>query len=60
MPTFDRTNGFRQQASLHSIVVGSEVWVEDPDVAWIDGNVLDVKGDEVTIKCTSGATVSTL
>ncbi|PKI76832.1 hypothetical protein CRG98_002818, partial [Punica granatum] len=37
--------------------VGSFAWVEDPDVAWIDGEVLEVKGEELKVLCTSGKTV---
>ncbi|KAI5649888.1 hypothetical protein M9H77_35893 [Catharanthus roseus] len=40
-----------------SVIVGSQVWVEDPDVAWIDGEVLEVNGEEVKVCCTSGNTV---
>ncbi|THU47876.1 hypothetical protein C4D60_Mb09t20270 [Musa balbisiana] len=46
------------EATQPNIAVGSEVWVEDPDVAWIDGEVLDVKRDEITISCSSGKTVT--
>lgn len=38
--------------------MGSHVWVEDADVAWIDGLVEEVNGDELIIKCTSGKKVS--
>lgn len=38
--------------------VGSLVWLEDPDAAWIDGEVLEVKGDDLKVLCTSGKTVS--
>ncbi|CAA6655402.1 unnamed protein product [Spirodela intermedia] len=41
-----------------TITVGSHVWVEDSDEAWIDGEVLVVAGDEVKISCTSGKTVT--
>ncbi|XVE84815.1 hypothetical protein DITRI_Ditri17bG0043100 [Diplodiscus trichospermus] len=40
-----------------NIVVGSLVWVEDPEVAWIDGEVKEVNGEEITINCTSEKTV---
>ncbi|KAB2014298.1 hypothetical protein ES319_D09G215500v1 [Gossypium barbadense] len=40
-----------------SILVGSHVWVEDPDVAWIDGEVKEVKGEEITVDSTSGKTI---
>nr|XP_011462402.1 PREDICTED: myosin-8 isoform X2 [Fragaria vesca subsp. vesca] len=39
------------------LAVGSFVWVEDPEVAWIDGEVVGVNGEEVEINCTSGKTV---
>ncbi|KAK4768221.1 hypothetical protein SAY87_003362 [Trapa incisa] len=38
--------------------VGSFVWLEDPDVAWIDGEVLEVRGEELKVLCTSGKTVN--
>ncbi|KAK6145891.1 hypothetical protein DH2020_019760 [Rehmannia glutinosa] len=39
-----------------SIAVGSLVWVEDPEVAWIDGEVVEVNGEEIKVVCTSGKT----
>ncbi|XP_074586758.1 myosin-8-like [Curcuma longa] len=45
-------------ASKSSVAVGSQVWVEDPDVAWIDGQVLEIKGDEIKISCSNGKTVT--
>ena len=41
------------QAAQASVAVGSQVWVEDPDVAWIDGEVIKVNGDTVTVKCSN-------
>ncbi|CAN6547645.1 unnamed protein product [Malus baccata var. baccata] len=41
-----------------SLVVGSHVWVEDPDEAWIDGEVVGVNNEEIEINCTSGKTVT--
>ncbi|XP_057470098.1 myosin-8-like [Actinidia eriantha] len=38
-------------------VVGSHVWVEDPEVAWIDGQITEVHGEDIKIKCTSGKEV---
>jgi myosin-5 len=32
--------------------------VEDPEVAWIDGEVIEVKGSDIKVKCTSGKTVA--
>ncbi|CAH1447311.1 unnamed protein product [Lactuca virosa] len=40
-----------------NIIVGSEVWVEDPSVAWIDGEVLKINGEEVEIQTTDGKKV---
>ncbi|OMP07676.1 hypothetical protein COLO4_07144 [Corchorus olitorius] len=40
-----------------SIIVGSHVWVEDPEEAWIDGEVSEINGEEITINCTSEKTV---
>ncbi|CAM0956684.1 unnamed protein product [Alopecurus aequalis] len=45
-------------ASTGRFTVGSHVWVEDPDVAWIDGLVEEVHGDELIINCTSGKKVT--
>ncbi|WVZ73148.1 hypothetical protein U9M48_021492 [Paspalum notatum var. saurae] len=46
------------QAAQASIAVGSQVWVEDPDEAWIDGEVIKVNGDTVTVKCSNDKTVT--
>lgn len=39
-------------------MVGSLVWIEDPEVAWIDGEVVEVNGQDIKVLCTSGTTVS--
>ncbi|XP_057816575.1 myosin-17 isoform X2 [Cryptomeria japonica] len=44
-------------ASRVNIVVGSHVWVEDPEVAWIDGEVIEINGAEAKIQTTNGKTV---
>ncbi|XP_051129852.1 myosin-6-like isoform X2 [Andrographis paniculata] len=41
-------------AASASISVGSHVWVEDPEVAWIDGEVVELNGKEIKVSCTSG------
>ncbi|XP_023645863.1 myosin-7 isoform X1 [Capsella rubella] len=43
-------------AASAKVTVGSHVWVEDPDDAWIDGEVEDVNTEEITVNC-SGKTV---
>ncbi|MCH94694.1 unconventional myosin-Va-like, partial [Trifolium medium] len=37
--------------------VGSHVWVEDPDVAWIEGEILESKDQVITISNESGTKV---
>ncbi|KAK7378541.1 hypothetical protein VNO80_03984 [Phaseolus coccineus] len=44
-------------AATANPIVGSQIWVEDPDVAWIDGEVLEVKGEVIKVVCSSGKTV---
>ncbi|KAL6002148.1 hypothetical protein ACLOJK_037596 [Asimina triloba] len=41
-----------------NICVGSLVWVVDNEAAWMDGEVLDIKGEEIKISCTNGKTVT--
>ncbi|CAI0436649.1 unnamed protein product [Linum tenue] len=45
------------QAASVNFAVGSLVWIEDPDVSWIDGQVLAITGDELKVQCTSDKTV---
>ncbi|KAJ4805624.1 Myosin [Rhynchospora pubera] len=40
------------------VVVGSLVWAEDPDEAWIDGEVVEISGDEITLNASSGKLVT--
>lgn len=37
--------------------MGSPVWVGDPEVAWIDGEVIEINGQEAKIQTTNGKTV---
>lgn len=46
------------QDSAGKITVGSQVWVENPSVAWIDGEVLKIDGTEAEIRTTDGKKVS--
>lgn len=48
------------QGTPVNIIVGSHVWVEDPEIAWIDGEVTEIKGADATIVTTNGKTVSQL
>ena len=47
------------QASLVNIIVGSHVWVEDPALAWIDGEVIRIDGQDVHVQTTNGKKVIT-
>jgi hypothetical protein len=46
------------QVTQANLVVGSLVWVEDPEVSWIDAEVVEVNGEDLKTNCTSGRTVS--
>nr|XP_011465975.1 PREDICTED: myosin-11 [Fragaria vesca subsp. vesca] len=37
-----------------NIIVGSHVWCEDPDLAWTDGHVTKINGQEVEIQGSNG------
>jgi len=45
------------QGTPVNIIVGSQVWVEDPEIAWIDGEVTKINGTNATIITTDGKTV---
>ncbi|XP_028075342.1 myosin-12-like isoform X1 [Camellia sinensis] len=45
------------QGTPVNIIVGSQVWAEDPEVAWIDGEVIEIKGSDATIVTTNGKTI---
>ncbi|KAJ0014889.1 hypothetical protein Pint_20440 [Pistacia integerrima] len=40
-----------------NIIVGSHVWAEDPELAWIDGQVSKITGQNVEIQATNGKKV---
>ncbi|XP_037458171.1 myosin-11-like [Triticum dicoccoides] len=37
-----------------NIIVGSHVWAEEPDVAWVDGEVVKINGEEAEIQVANG------
>lgn len=45
------------QGTPVNIIVGSNVWVEDPELAWIDGQVSKINGQEAEIENTNGKKV---
>lgn len=49
---------FLGQGTPVNIIVGSQVWLEDPDAAWIDGEVSEIRDGSATIVATNGRTVS--
>ncbi|RWW70402.1 hypothetical protein BHE74_00021926, partial [Ensete ventricosum] len=48
--------GFWRFGTPVNIIVGSQVWVEDTEAAWIDGEVTAIKGGNATIVTTDGKT----
>ncbi|KAK6139637.1 hypothetical protein DH2020_026621 [Rehmannia glutinosa] len=46
-------------ASSVNIIVGSHVWVEDPILAWVDGEVNRINGQDVHVQTTNGKKVVT-
>ncbi|KAI7727736.1 hypothetical protein M8C21_005995 [Ambrosia artemisiifolia] len=42
-----------------NIIVGSHVWVEDPVLAWIDGEVTRINGQELHVHTTKGKKIVT-
>ncbi|KAI5398299.1 hypothetical protein KIW84_063906 [Lathyrus oleraceus] len=42
------------QGTPENIIVGSHVWIEDPEVAWIDGQVLKINGKDAEIETSDG------
>ncbi|XP_071721684.1 myosin-9-like isoform X2 [Rutidosis leptorrhynchoides] len=46
------------QATTVNIILGTHVWVEDPNICWIDGQVTKINGQEVEIETTDGKKVT--
>ena len=47
----------RLQGMPANVEIGSHVWVEDPEVAWIEGIVINIEQDEVEVQTRDGKTV---
>ncbi|KAI3514595.1 hypothetical protein L1887_13140 [Cichorium endivia] len=41
-----------------NIILGTHVWVEDPNICWIDGQVTKINGQEVEVETTEGKKVT--
>ncbi|GMY06879.1 myosin-11 isoform X1 [Fagus crenata] len=39
-----------------NIVIGSHIWVGDPELVWIDGEVININGEEAEIQTSNGKT----
>lgn len=48
------------QGTPENIIVGSHVWIEDPEVAYIDGKVLKINGKDAEIETSVGKKVCRL
>ncbi|KAH1048184.1 hypothetical protein J1N35_038968 [Gossypium stocksii] len=46
-------------AGPDNIIIGSHVWVEDPGLAWIDGEVIRINGNEIHVNTAHGKSVVT-
>ncbi|KAL2900419.1 Myosin-6 [Bienertia sinuspersici] len=46
-----------KKAASASLGLRSFVWIEDPDDAWMDGEVVEINGENLKVLCTSGKTV---
>ncbi|XP_074572388.1 myosin-11-like isoform X2 [Curcuma longa] len=40
-----------------NIIMGSHVWVEDPQLAWVDGQVTKITGENAEVQTSNGKTV---
>ncbi|KAJ1263831.1 hypothetical protein BS78_09G217000 [Paspalum vaginatum] len=45
-------------AATLKIVVGSHIWLEDKDLAWIDGEVFQIEGRNAHVRATNGKMVT--
>ena len=45
------------QVTPINIIVGSHVWVEDFEVVWIDGEVLEINSHKAKLQLTNGKIV---
>ncbi|KAK6940706.1 Myosin head, motor domain [Dillenia turbinata] len=47
-------NPWVSYGTRENIVAGSHVWVENPELAWIDGEVIRINGEEAEIQTSDG------
>jgi hypothetical protein len=46
------------QGTKVNIIVGSHVWAEDAETAWVDGEIVKINGEEAEIQATNGKKVT--
>ncbi|XP_024385122.1 myosin-9 isoform X2 [Physcomitrium patens] len=46
-------------ATAGNVTVGAQVWVEDPELAWLEGEVIDITGKTAKVRTTKGNEVTT-
>ena len=46
------------QAATGNVAIGAQVWVEDPDLAWEEGEVLEINDKKVTARTSKGNEVN--
>ncbi|KAL9273071.1 Myosin-11-like protein, partial [Drosera capensis] len=49
-----RTENLSAQGTPVNIIVGSHVWVADPNLAWIDGQVIMINGQDAEVQISNG------
>lgn len=54
------TSKFLFQGTKVNIIVGSHVWAEDAEIAWVDGEVVKINGEEAEIQTTNGKKVCSI
>lgn len=54
----EKTLWFLQGTPAKVIIEGSHIWIEDPEIVWIDGQVVKVNGNEVEVETSDGRTVN--
>lgn len=42
-----------------NVTIGAQVWVEDPELAWVEGEVLEINGKNVKVRSVKGNEVNT-
>jgi hypothetical protein len=46
------------QAATGNVAIGAQVWVEDPELAWVEGEVLEINDKKVEVRTVKGNEVN--